>query len=904
MSHFRTLALRRTLRASTLDRLQLWLCEVMLSDQDHDRETTIAIREADLAIPPTGGQRFTLLLSSECCVVVCGTYRSSGLGRQLETLADRAGQWVNGRDGERDGDQVDKQANEQGFEHEFTPEYYDLQLAFEPRAIQAFLLEVNQESFGYTLPESLRSQAITQLHEYTNQHPYFERAVLDLIAAWETESESRESLDRLRSHTELITTEIQAEYHTQNHTQNRADYHPTEHSDPTERVRLTSEVTQSDLTANVDRDTESEIKSDSSLDLNPDLNPDRTLNSNNNGYGLPSETATTPIGAEVEAQLEAINPKEIPEEAPTDIVLVDIWRDTITRALEFLQLDRLAIYQFTYSSAPRPWANNTIPERSPQSGSIVYEALASSEIGSLKHPAIVVQNLLPAGMQLELETGFIVIDDIHTDRRLSATELQALQAVQVESQVIVPLHLHDQLWGVLLAQQCTQVRSWSSYDCEFLRYVAADMSLAIQQAHTVAELQHQKYTIEQIAEQQAYQLNDAWRTTQVAQQARTEFLSMMSHELRTPLACIIGMSSTLLRWSFGHLNDKQREYLKTIYDSGEHLLGLIDDLLDLTQLESGATQLKIAEFSLSQLARHIIRTALDRATVNGIQLDLKLDIPAHLDLFRADRARVNQILFNLLGNAIKFTLTGGRVLLSVMRNDQQVIFAIQDTGIGIPKSQQASLFESFRQVDGTYTREYGGTGLGLALTKQLVELHHGTIEVQSEPDVGSCFTVYLPQANEPTVVKRPTPSLRPATHIPQGHIVLVTRRENDATLICDVLTAAGLQVIWMLDGSTALEQIQVLRPIVAIVDRYLDGIDGFELTSILRQSHDMATLRIVMIGNGDQLEDETLCLSSGADRCVTTPLNLEQLLTQVIDLIELESEVTAQPKASRSPQRP
>jgi two-component system sensor histidine kinase/response regulator len=126
----------------------------------------------------------------------------------------------------------------------------------------------------------------------------------------------------------------------------------------------------------------------------------------------------------------------------------------------------------------------------------------------------------------------------------------------------------------------------------------------------------------------------------------------------------------------------------------------------------------------------------------------------------------------------------------------------------------------------------------------------------------------------------------------------VTSREDDAMLVCDVLTAAGLQVIWMLDGSTALEQIRVLRPIVAIVDRRLDGIDGCELTSILRRSRETVALRIVMIGNGNQPEEESLCLMSGADRCVAAPLNLEALLTQVIELIELEDDRTAKVKVS------
>ncbi|TAF54012.1 MAG: GAF domain-containing protein [Oscillatoriales cyanobacterium] len=673
------------------------------------------------------------------------------------------------------------------------------------------------------------------LHRAVEVSPWFERAALDLIAAWETEAELRGRIDRCN--------------------RDEANHHST---------RIAS-------VRRPDRDS---------------IEPPQTTQATQATQAKQAKQAT-PSKAD----------RETADDEHADIILVDILRDTITRARHFLQLDRLAIYQFSHSAALAPPPTDLTDLIIQFGGSIVYEALMSPDIGSLRDARVLVHEFIPEGIPLATFATPIALKTISSPK-VSKRERQALRAAQVRSQVLVPLRVRDRLWGMLLAHQCTKLRSWSSHDLDFLSYVAADMSLAIQQAHAVAELQHQKYLIEQAAEHQTHQLNDALQTTQAARQTRTEFLSMMSHELRTPLACIIGMSSTLLRWSFGHLNDKQREYLTTIYDSGEHLLELIDDLLDLAELESGATQLRIAEFSLSQLARHIIRTAIDRATVNGIQLRLKLDIPPDLDQFRADRARVNQILFNLLSNAIKFTLTGGQVTLSVMREADQVRFAIADTGIGIPKGQQASLFESFRQLDGTYTREYGGTGLGLALTKQLVELHNGSIEVQSEPNVGSCFTVCLPHAIEqPASPDIAIPStLRTAPHIPQGHIVLVTSREDDATLVCDVLTAAGLQVIWMLDGSTALEQIRVLRPIVAIVDRRLDGIDGCELTSILRRSKETATLRIVMIGNSEQPEDMSMCLMSGADRCVAAPLKLEALLTQVIELIELEADRTTNVK--------
>jgi two-component system sensor histidine kinase/response regulator len=813
MSHFRTLASEQTLRASTLDRLQMWLCNAIVSSNDLRRETTIIIRETDLTLPPTAGQRFTLALSPHACAVVCGVRQSSlKMGSPQDDRED----------------------------------CFEVQLAFERPAIQAFLRESDLNSrTGYRLPESLRVHATALLQNETDLSPWFERAALDLIAAWETEAELRAVLehDKALNRTLSVNTAI------------------AENSSNSE-VSEVSEV--SEIAATLQ---------------SQDLNPIASHASPTTSSSVDSETL---------------------EEEQADIILVDILRDTITRARRFLQLDRLAIYQFSHSTEITQPPTDLTEFIIQSGGSIVYEDLLSPDIGSLRHTSVLVSEFVPEGIRLETFIEPIAISTM-SPPKVSKRGRRAVRVApalaQVQSQVIVPLRVRDRLWGVLFAQQCRQPRSWSPYDLDFLSYVAADMSLAIQQAHAVAELQHQKYMIEQAAEQQTHQLNDALQTTQAARQTRTEFLSMMSHELRTPLACIIGMSSTLLRWSFGHLNDKQREYLTTIYDSGEHLLELIDDLLDLAELESGATQLRIAEFSLSQLARHIIRTAIDRATVNGIQLRLKLDIPNDLDQFRADRARVNQILFNLLSNAIKFTLTGGQVTLSVVREPHQVQFAIEDTGIGIPQGQQASLFESFRQLDGTYTREYGGTGLGLALTKQLVELHNGSIEVQSEPNVGSCFTVSLPQADEPASPEIAIPSaLRTAPHIPQGHIVLVTSREEDATLVCDVLTAAGLQVIWMLDGSTALEQIRVLRPIVAIVDRRLDGIDGCELTSILRRSKETSTLRVVMIGNSDQPEETSLCLMSGADRCVAVPLNLEVLLTQVIELIELEADRTPKVK--------
>jgi len=225
---------------------------------------------------------------------------------------------------------------------------------------------------------------------------------------------------------------------------------------------------------------------------------------------------------------------------------------------------------------------------------------------------------------------------------------------------------------------------------------------------------------------------------------RSEFLATISHELLTPLTYVIGMSSTLLRWPLGELSQRQRDYLQTIHDSGEHLLEMINDILDLSQIEAGKTVLNITEFSLVSIAEKTLASLLEKATGEQVKLRLDLQINPQRDRFTADAERVEQIILNLLTNAIKFTPEGGNVILRLWVEDDTAVFQVEDTGIGIPEEQLPLLFEKFQQLDTPYRRRYEGTGLGLALTKQLVELHRGRIEVESTVGIGSIFTVWIP----------------------------------------------------------------------------------------------------------------------------------------------------------------
>ncbi|MBD0314973.1 MAG: GAF domain-containing protein, partial [Microcoleus sp. T3-bin5] len=337
----------------------------------------------------------------------------------------------------------------------------------------------------------------------------------------------------------------------------------------------------------------------------------------------------------------------------------------------------------------------------------------------------------------------IAIDDVETAYATSAYLLELLRKTQVRAKLVAPIIVQNDLWGLLIAHQCFEPRQWKDTEKTFLKQIAEHLTVAIYQAQLYAQLQQQKNTLEQRVIEQTQELRDMLQAAQAASRAKSEFLAAMSHELRTPLTCVIGMSATLLRWSFGQQGAKavplakQRRYLKTIQDSGEHLLELINDILDLSQVEAGKAILNISEFSLSQLTHQILRTLQEKAFRQKISLEMEFQIPSQNDSgarlkedrFYADQRRVRQILFNLLGNAIKFTPAGGKVILRVWREHNLAVFQIEDTGIGIADDQIPLLFEKFQQLETTYQRNYEGTGLGLALTKQLVELHGGRIEV-------------------------------------------------------------------------------------------------------------------------------------------------------------------------------
>jgi signal transduction histidine kinase len=239
------------------------------------------------------------------------------------------------------------------------------------------------------------------------------------------------------------------------------------------------------------------------------------------------------------------------------------------------------------------------------------------------------------------------------------------------------------------------------------------------------------------------ELRDLYRQLEAANRHKSEFLANMSHELRTPLNAVIGFSEMLKEQLFGDLNEKQLEYAEDIHTSGHHLLSLINDILDLAKVEAGRMELEVSEFALSPAIENAMTLVKERAARHGIALESEID--ERLDCFVGDERKFKQIMLNLLSNAVKFTPEGGRIGVGAGISNGTVEISVSDTGIGISPEDQGAIFDEFRQAKGKNKGKSEGTGLGLTLAKRFVELHGGTIRVESEVGKGSTFTFTLPE---------------------------------------------------------------------------------------------------------------------------------------------------------------
>lgn len=307
----------------------------------------------------------------------------------------------------------------------------------------------------------------------------------------------------------------------------------------------------------------------------------------------------------------------------------------------------------------------------------------------------------------------------------------------------VPLRVKDRPIGMVYVDNRHLRGLYEPGDADLLSSFAAQLAVAIENAEAYRKIEELNIGLEEKVRERTSELLRAKLVLEKTNRMKDEFLANMSHELRTPLNAVIALSDILFEETFGPLNDKQRKYVGDIIQSSLHLLSLINDILDLSKIEAGRMQLQPSTFDLNALLRDSLVMVKEKASKHRIALSLDLD--TGLTSVRADQRKVKQIVYNLLSNAVKFTEDGGRVTIrSRRRDDRQVRVTVEDTGIGIAQDDLDKIFVEFQQIDSSLARRFAGTGLGLALSKRFVELHGGSIWVESEPGRGSRFSFSIP----------------------------------------------------------------------------------------------------------------------------------------------------------------
>ncbi|HEU0199333.1 MAG TPA: response regulator [Burkholderiaceae bacterium] len=411
----------------------------------------------------------------------------------------------------------------------------------------------------------------------------------------------------------------------------------------------------------------------------------------------------------------------------------------------------------------------------------------------------------------------------------------------------------------------------------------------------------ERRVIERTAELEAAGRELANKNTQLEQANRlkSEFLANMSHELRTPLNAVIGFSEILREGLIGTLTPEQRQFAADIHSSGKHLLSLINDVLDLSKVEAGSMQLESEAVHVATLLESCLAVVREKALAR--RLDLRTEIDPALDVVEGDSRKLKQIVYNLLSNAVKFTDQGGRVSLAARRvdrarigaigatagrllvpsaaDDEFVELAVEDTGIGIAAGDLDRMFDPFVQVDASLTRRHEGTGLGLALVQRLVELHGGGLAVESEPGLGSRFTVWLPYrvvAEQPSEPPLPPPTART---VPLALVV----EDNDASahLLVRELEGQGMAVIRASTAEEGLVLARKRRPDLITLDVFLPHIDGWECLDRLKSDEETADIPVVIVTVSSEQQRG---LALGAVRVLQKPIArqaLVDLLTQL-----------------------
>ncbi len=456
------------------------------------------------------------------------------------------------------------------------------------------------------------------------------------------------------------------------------------------------------------------------------------------------------------------------------------------------------------------------------------------------------------------------------------------------------------LWAVALAiPPCWLLLAFYKAHSEAIqeheRRVEEVCALNAELERKVVERTHELATALSGLEAANRMLSDANRALTDASKTKSAFLANVSHELRTPLNSVIGFSELMADPGFGSLTTRQREFLQDIHDSGEHLLALINDILDLSKIEAGKLEVHRQEVRIDEIVRDSVTMVRPQAEKKRLQVENACDAAgsAHVD-----PRLVRQVLVNLLSNAAKFTPEGGRIEVGAGFEGSDLVLRVSDTGIGIDEADQERIFHEFYQADASYARRYQGTGLGLALVRRMMSLHGGTVTVTSRRGEGSTFQCVFPDARafDATAAGPGTesgPHLAAVANAPAvepvvaGQTILVIEDNPvNRKLARNVLRSRGYRVLEADSGEDGIEIARAEHPHLILMDLQLPGLDGIEATRRLKSDARTASIPVVALSAHAQQTDEARARAAGCVGYIAKPIRLSRFPKQVGSYLE------------------
>ena len=556
--------------------------------------------------------------------------------------------------------------------------------------------------------------------------------------------------------------------------------------------------------------------------------------------------------------------------------LENIFQATTSELRQLLECDRVAIYrfdpdwsgEFVAESAGKDWKAFIGPTES-------YLEHENCIIKTWERPTLAARDTyLQETQGGRYKTGaYLVVEDIY-QAGFSACYLDVLEELQIKAYITVPIFSGNKLWGLLANYQNSGSRRWTASEINAVVQIGTQLGVALQQAELLARTQEQSAALEK-----AVVVADA------ANRAKSEFLANMSHELRTPLNAIIGFTQVMERDST--LSGKNQERIGIINRAGEHLLNLINDILEMSKIEAGRITLEAEDFDLYDLLDTLQEMLALKAQAKKLQLifDRAPDVPQYI---RTDERKLRQVLINLLGNAIKFTEKGGVTLRVAMRNDPssnvQLRFEVEDTGPGIAPEEMDMLFKAFVQTE-TGRKSRQGTGLGLPITKKFVQLMGGKLTVNSELGRGTIFGFEIKVSSGVAPEKDTKEPQRRiiglAPNQPEYRILVVEDVKENRILLMDLLSSLGFSVREVENGREAVEMWSSWKPHLIWMDMRMPVMDGYAATQAIK-AHPQGRETVIIALTASAFEEmQKDILAAGCDDFLRKPFRQEVLLAKM-----------------------